>query len=126
MTVRATASTVGVPQPAELHPTLCMVTERLARELANPARYAPDWSEFEWTMARAVAAMHGISPLLSVRLPWLGPATWTAFLRDQRTHTRARHSRVQAVLSSIGEKALEAGVTVTPLKGAALHELGLY
>jgi hypothetical protein len=126
MTVRATASTVVVPQPAELHPTLCMVTERLARELANPTHNAPDWSEYEWTMARAVAAMHGISPLLSVRLPWQGPAAWTTFLQDQRTHTLARHLRVQAVLSSIGEKALEAGVSVTPLKGAALHELGLY
>ena len=126
MTVRAAASTVVVPQPAELHPTLCMVTERLARELANPTDNAPDWSEFEWTMARAVAAMHGISPLLSVRLPWPGPAAWTSFLQVQRTHTLARHLRIQKVLGSIGEKALEAGITVTPLKGSALHELGLY
>jgi len=126
MTVRATASTVGIPPPAELHPTLCMVTERLARELANPARNAPDWSEFEWTMARAVAAMHGISPLLSRSLRWQGPLGWTRFLDQQRTHTAARHTRVQAVLRSIGQKAGEAGVTVTPLKGAALHELGLY
>jgi hypothetical protein len=126
MTVRATASTVVVPQPAELHPTLCKVTERLARELANPTGNAPDWSEYEWTMARAVAAMHGISPLLSRSLRWRGPIGWSRFLDEQRTHTAARHARVHAVLTSIGHKAREAGVAVTPLKGAALHELGLY
>jgi len=126
MTVRATASTVVVPQPAELHPTLCEVTERLARELADPTDSAPDWSEFEWTMARAVAAMHGISPLLSRSLRWQGPIGWTRFLDEQRTHTAARHARVQAVLASIGHEAREAGVALTPLKGAALHELGLY
>ena len=103
-----------------------MVTERLARELANPTHNAPDWSEFEWTMARAVAAMHGISPLLSRSLRWQGPVGWTRFLDQQRIHTAARHTRVQAVLTSIGQRAGEAGVAVTPLKGAALHELGLY
>ena len=77
-------------------------------------------------MARAVAAMHGISPLLSVCLKWPGPSAWTRFLQDQRSHTLARHLRVQAVLVSIGQKAREAGVASTPLKGAALHELGLY
>jgi hypothetical protein len=126
MTVRATASTVVVPKPAELHPTLCKVTERLARELAIPTLNAPDWSAYEWTMARAVAAMHGISPLLSRSLRWQGPKGWTRFLDEQRTHTAARHARVHAVLTSIDRKAREAGVTVTPLKGAALHELGLY
>ncbi|MDP9010223.1 MAG: nucleotidyltransferase family protein [Pseudomonadota bacterium] len=77
-------------------------------------------------MARAVAAMHGISPLLSHSLRWQGPVGWTRFLDQQRTHTAARHTRVHEVLTSIGQKAREAGVTVTPLKGAALHELGLY
>ena len=70
--------------------------------------------------------MHGISPLLSVCLKWQGPNAWTSFLRDQRSHTLARHLRVQAVLVSIDQKAREAGVASTPLKGAALHELGLY
>jgi hypothetical protein len=70
--------------------------------------------------------MHGISPLLSGCLQWRGPRAWTGFLEDQRTHTAARHLRIQAVLTSIGDKACEAGVAATPLKGAALHELGLY
>jgi len=115
-----------VPSPAELHPALCKITERLARELASPSRTAPDWSCYEWAIARAVAAMHGISPLLSRRLLWQGPDAWTMFLRDQRTHTAARYSRLQSLLLSIDQKAREAGVAATPLKGAVLHELGLY
>jgi len=127
MAVTATASTaVLVPPPAELHPTLCEVTERLARELAKPSSCAPDWSDYEWTMARAVAAVHGISPLLSRSLQWQGPSAWTRFLEEQRAHTAARHSRIQALLGSIDQKAREAGVATTALKGAALHELGLY
>jgi putative nucleotidyltransferase-like protein len=115
-----------VPPPADLYPTLCEVTERLARELADPTSCAPDWSDYEWTMARAVAAVHGISPLLSRSLQWQGPSAWTRFLEEQRTHTAARHLRIQALLASIDQKAREAGVAATALKGAALHELGLY
>jgi len=115
-----------IPPPAELHRALCEITERLARELATPSRTAPDWSEYEWTIARAVAAMHGISPLLSRALRWHGPGAWTTFLGEQRTHTRARHQRIQELLRSIDQKALEAGVAATALKGAALHALGLY
>jgi hypothetical protein len=124
--VHATASSAVVPSPAELHPTLCKVTERLARELASPTESAPDWTDYEWTIARAVAAMHGISPLLSSCLPWQGPEAWTKFLREQRAHTAARHSRIKSLLMCIGQKARDAGVAATPLKGAALHELGLY
>jgi Uncharacterised nucleotidyltransferase len=127
MTVHANASNaLFVPPPAALHPTLCEVTERLARELADPTSCAPDWSDYEWTMARAVAAVHGISPLLSRSLQWQGPSAWRRFLEEQRAHTAVRHLRIQALLGSIDQKAREAGVAVTALKGAALHELGLY
>jgi hypothetical protein len=105
---------------------LCEITERLGRELASPSRTAPDWSDYEWTIARAVAAMHGISPLLSRSLRWQGPDAWTAFLAEQRIHTRSRHQRIQELLLSIDQKAIQAGVAVTALKGSALHELGLY
>lgn len=119
-------SSAAVPSPAELQPTLCKVTETLARELASPGQTAPDWSEYEWTIARAVAAMHGISPLLARSLQWRGPEAWTAFLDEQRTHTRARHWRIQELLQSIDQKAREQGLAATALKGAALHQLGLY
>lgn len=119
-------SGAAIPSPTELHSTLCKVTERLARELASPSRTAPDWSDHEWTIARAVSAMHGISPLLSRLLPWQGPRTWKTFLDEQRTHTRARHGRIQELLLSIDQKARETCVTATALKGAALHQMGLY
>jgi hypothetical protein len=126
LTVRAMPSRAAVPSPAKLHPTLCRVSERLARELANPSQAAPDWSDYEWTIARAVAAMHGISPLLSRSLQWRGPDTWTGFLDEQRIHTQARHWRIQELLRSIDQKLRESGVAATALKGAALHQLGLY
>ena len=116
----------AVPSPAQLHPTLCKITERLARELASPTQTAPDWSDYEWTVARAVAAMHGISPLLSRSLPWRGPGRWATFLDEQRAHTRTRHGRIQELVLSIDRKARERGVAATALKGAALHRLGLY
>jgi putative nucleotidyltransferase-like protein len=77
-------------------------------------------------MARAVAALHGISPLLSRSLQWQGPGVWTRFLEEQRAHTLTRHLRIQALLMSVDTQARAAGVAVTALKGAALHELGLY
>jgi Uncharacterised nucleotidyltransferase len=127
MSTRATPyNAVVVPPPAELHPTLCTVTERLARELAQPTSRAPDWSDYEWTTARAVAAMHGISSLLSRSLRWQGPSAWTRFLEEQRAHTASRHLQIQALLGSMDQRAREAGVAATALKGAALHELGLY
>jgi hypothetical protein len=124
--MRSMHSSAAVPSPAELHPVLCKVTETLARELASPGQTAPDWSDFEWTIARAVAAMHGISPLLARQSRWQGPGTWTTFLNDQRSHTRTRHERIQELLRSIDQKARETGLAATALKGAALHQLDLY
>jgi hypothetical protein len=124
--VRAMHFSAAVPSPAELHPALCKITERLARELASPRQTAPDWSDYDWTIAHAVAAMHGISPLLSRSLRWQGPSTWTTFLDEQRSHTHARHGRIRELLLSIDQKARETGVAATALKGAALHRLGLY
>ncbi len=70
--------------------------------------------------------MHGISPLLSRSLPWQGPSAWTMFLQEQRTHTRRGTGEFKQLLLSIDQKAREAGVAATALKGAALHQLGLY
>jgi hypothetical protein len=124
--VRATQNSAAVASSLELHSALCEVTETLARELGSPSLAAPDWSPFQWTVARAVAAMHGISPLLSRSLVWRGPDAWTRFLSEQRAHTRARHAGIQQLLQCIDHAAREASIPVTALKGAALHDLGLY
>jgi Uncharacterised nucleotidyltransferase len=124
--VRTQHSRAALRSAAELNPALCKVTERLARELANPTKSAPDWTDYEWTVARAVAALHGISPLLSRKLIWQGPEPWTKFLNEQRSHTRSRHLRIQELLESIDRKTRAAGIAATALKGAALHQLGVY
>jgi hypothetical protein len=118
---------IAVPQqPKALQATLRKITETLAKELACPTELAPDWSEFEWIVARAVAAMHGVSPLLSRALHWQGPAGWTGFLEEQRDHTAKRHVRIDDLLLRLDMRAREAGVAAVALKGAALHSFGVY
>jgi hypothetical protein len=115
-----------IPEPVALDRTLRKITEVLARELACPMQAAPDWSEFEWIMARAVAAMHGVSPLLSHALRWQGPAGWRGFLEEQRAHTVKRHGRIDELLLRLDQQAREAGVAAVALKGVALHTFGVY
>jgi hypothetical protein len=115
-----------MPQPIALEATLRKITEGLAGELACPTQLAPDWSDFEWVIARAVAAMHGVSPLLARTVRWQGPAGWMQFLREQRAHTAKRHARIEELLRRIDQGACAAGVAATALKGVALHELGVY
>jgi hypothetical protein len=115
-----------VLRPVTLDRTLRKITEGLAKELASPTQIAPDWSEFEWTVARAVAAMHGVSPLLSRVLRWQGPAGWSGFLAEQRAHTAKRHARIDDLLLRLDQGAREAGVAAVALKGVALHALGVY
>jgi hypothetical protein len=106
--------------------TLRKITETLAAELACSTQRAPDWSDFEWKIARAVAAMHGVSPLLSKTLRWQGPAGWMTFLEEQRMHTATRHRRIAELLQNIDERGRATGIAAVALKGAALHAIGLY
>jgi hypothetical protein len=101
-------------------------TETLARELARPSADAPDWSPLEWRIARAVAVLHGVSPLLSGLLRWSGPAGWVSFLAEQERHTRTRYLRIRELLRRLDDEARAEGVAFLALKGAALHEIGLY
>jgi hypothetical protein len=101
-------------------------TETLADELAQPRPAAPQWSGFEWRIARAVATMHGVSSLLSSALRWQGPAGWVQFLSEQREHTARRYQRTSELLQLIDEHACACGIALIGLKGAALHAIGLY
>lgn len=107
---------------AALHKT----TEAFATELATPSATTPAWNEFEWCIARAAAAMHGVSPLLAGTLRWRGPESWERFLTEQRDHTFKRHQRIARVLADIGAQAVREEIAIVPLKGAALHEIGIY
>jgi hypothetical protein len=110
----------------QIEAALRKTTEVLATELAAPGATTPDWTDFEWCIARSVAAMHGVSPLLYATLRWQGPESWQRFLREQRDHTLSRHQRIARLLTAIGLHAVRNGIAIVPLKGAALHEIGIY
>ena len=119
---------------AAAHPPLNAVaaalrttTELLARELAVPTNEMPRWSEFEWRIARAASAMHGVSSLLCAGLRWAGaPDSWRRFLREQREQSVGRHAQIERLLDLIDARARHEGVALLALKGAALHAIGIY
>ncbi len=101
-------------------------TEALALQCASPSRQAPAWSELHWCIAEAVAAIQGVSPLLSRRLGWQGPREWREFLDQQWQHTLVRHWRMDALVARIDAAARDARLSMVALKGAALHDLAIY
>jgi hypothetical protein len=115
----------ALPPLRTIRAGLRRATEALAAELAAPGSDTPDWSALEWRLAMAAAAAHGVSPLLAHRPGWQHPA-WRHFLATQREHVELRHQRIVALLDRLDADARAAGVTLVPLKGAALHAMGLY
>jgi hypothetical protein len=115
-----------LPPLSEVAAALRTVTETLALEVSAPTDQPPRWSEFEWRIARAVASMQGISSILCGGLRWLGPAGWRRFLEEQRDHCAGRHRKIAQLLASIDLQAGRDGIALVALKGAALHEIGVY
>jgi hypothetical protein len=122
----AHAADSAPPPYREVAAALRSTTERLAQELASPSADPPDWSTFEWNVARSVAAMHGISALLAHRLRWHGPTRWEDFLREQVTQGLLRDVRIGELLTSLDTLARREAVGLVGLKGAALRVLGFY
>ena len=121
-----TVDTIPLPPPRTLQHALHRVTESLAASLAHSPAEAPQWSELEWRLAPAVAAMHGVSSLLAGADGWSGPSAWRPFLAEQRRHTLQRQQRIAALLAQIDERARSAGIVMIALKGAALQAAGVY
>ncbi len=121
-----TADTLSRATLRWLHRTLHTTTEVLAAELAHPGAAAPEWSAEEWAVARAVAAIHGVSALLAGSVRWAGPLAWRDFLGEQQQHTAARGVRIAALLRQLDAAAQRHGITLVALKGAALCEGGWY
>ena len=124
----AAARSAGAVSPPyrEVAATLRTTTERLARELTTPTDAPPEWSTFEWSVARAASAMHGISALLAHRLRWRGPSCWEDFLREQVRQGLLRDVRIGELLAQLDPLARREAVDVVALKGAALRALGIY
>ena len=106
--------------------SLRTTTERLAREVVHPSTDAPAWSDFEWGIARAVCAMHGLGALLANRLRWQGPHHWMSFLEEQRDHGLAHYERAGEVLARLNDAAYSAGIPYIALKGSALRAFDLH
>jgi|HubBroStandDraft_1064217.scaffolds.fasta_scaffold70551_2 hypothetical protein len=126
MAASTVAQSSAVPALDAMQAALSKTTETLARELVHPGVAAPDWSESEWLVARAVSAIHGISSLLGATLRWPGPMVWTSHLRTQRMHTAKRFERIRELMQAVDARARHDGVALVALKGAALHARGLY
>lgn len=115
------------PSLQPLQDALRRITETLATELVNPGTATPSWSHSEWVLARAVAVLHGVCPLLANALRWeSAPEAWTGFLADQRAHTAIRFMRMRQLMSQLDAELRKEGIPLVALKGAALHALGLY
>lgn len=116
----------SLPPFRTLEAALRKTTEALARELGSPTMQSPDWSDFEWRIAQAVAALQGVSSLLGRELRWQGPALWQQFLAEQEEHTIRRQRLIEQLLTGIDSGAQRAGIAVVALKGAALQAIGIY
>jgi len=116
----------SLPPLKSVERALRETTERLAQECAWPCSSEPEWDDFHWRVAQAVASMQGISPLLSLRLRWRGPAAWQRFLRQQSHHTFIRHQGIERLARNIDAGARAAKLAIVALKGLALHDLGVY
>lgn len=105
---------------------LRVTTELLAQELVVATEQPPAWDDFEWRIAKAVATMQGIAPLLAGTSLWSVPSGWRQFLREQREHVAVRQLRILQLMQKIDLAARDADIMLLPLKGAALQSMGIY
>jgi hypothetical protein len=126
MGITVNAASVTTPPFNEVAKALRKTTEYLASELVNPSDRPPEWSDLEWSIARATCAIQGISALLARRIQWSGPRNWQAFLSEQREHMLLRHTRIVCLLEQMDAAFRKNRVEAVALKGSAILKLGLY
>jgi Uncharacterised nucleotidyltransferase len=117
---------VALPPFKAIAAALRKTTEHLAHELATPTESPPDWSAFEWAVARSVAGMQGISFLLATTLRWRGPAAWESFLQHQREQSLLRDVLIERLLERLDVATRDAQIACVAMKGAALRALHVY
>ncbi len=115
-----------MPRSGVVRAALRETTQALADEVAAPGSPTPDWSDFEWRVAMAAAAMHGMSGLLHSRSRWQGPGVWQAFLADQKQQGLLRQRRITGLLAQLDQAGRAQGISMLAMKGSALLALGLY
>jgi hypothetical protein len=115
-----------MPSLTKVAASLRKTTESLAHEVAVQTNDPPQWTEFEWRIARAAAAMQGISSLLHQGSGWRGPESWQMFLQGQWEQSVERHRQIAVSLEAIDSQARREGLALLALKGAALYANGIY
>jgi hypothetical protein len=115
-----------MPRFGVIQAALRKTTERLALELHSPSAGAPEWNDFEWQVASAVATMHGISALLANRLRWHGPAPWREFLDVQHARSVERDAVIGELISRVDDALRAEATAAVGLKGTAVRRLGLH
>jgi hypothetical protein len=126
MSLPVNSGLITLPPLSKVAAALRIATELLARELTAGTEQPPAWDGFEWCIAKAVATMQGIAPLLERRSRWRDPAAWRRFLSDQRKHVAGRQVRISELLRKIDSAARAENIALLPLKGSALHSIGVY
>ena len=121
-----TRETVDVPPFNAIAAALRKTTEHLAREVVEPSGAPPDWSVFEWAVARSVATMQGISFLLAARVRWQGPPAWQSFLEREREQCLLRDAVIGRLLERLDSSARDSQISCVAMKGAALRALHVY
>lgn len=114
-----------LPPLRDVRAGLGRATEALVAELAQPGGTTPDWDDLQWRLATSVAAAHGMSPLLAGSCAW-AHRPWQRFLRSQRRHVALRYRRIAELLQRLDAGARSASLALLPLKGSALHAMGVY
>lgn len=115
----------GLPAFSVIERALRVTTDRLAREIVTPTDTPPEWSPFEWDMARAAATMQGCAGLLAGTGHWRGVEGWRRFLDDQHAQIAAIQDKARQLLERIDDATRRAGIPCVALKGSALLALGL-
>jgi len=116
----------AMPPLPELQAVLRTTTDRLVEEITAPRDAAPGWDDLHWAVARAAAAMHGISMLLAARVRWRGPPPWQRFLAEQVEQSRAREVRAWELLTRMDAELRREDICAVGLKGSALRKYALY
>lgn len=101
------------------------VTNTVAAWLRAVPENGPGWGPEDWQVLKKVVRVHGVGPLLHLRLEkaeWL-PVEMRLWLAEQHRYNRDRaarfHTDLQAILSAFGRHKM----AVMPLKGSLLSML---
>ena len=113
----------GSPPLRNVHAPLC---ETLPRWLAAPPERPPEWPAETWALWREAAMVHGVAPLLWLRVSGLegwADSSCGAWLADQHAWNARRIARLHAELAEVLSLFAEAEVPILPVKGSVLGAL---